>query len=177
MIGLPYGEKNYDDMLSRFHLTPERDRQTDRQICYITIVRQTKGGLGASHNVPPPRPEYAIACLFLTVTDSFHHNQSQCVFRRRYLPFRLWPSRDPNYPVFSSTAACNAAELIVSAINVCLDVVKRYSAYSFCPIFAKLGTRDLRANTQKTVERVFEILLSEFLANFWNFTFGLSLGS
>ena len=24
MIGLPYGEKNYDDMLSRFHLIPER---------------------------------------------------------------------------------------------------------------------------------------------------------
>ena len=39
MIGLPYGEKNYDNMLSRFHLVPERnghtdgrtDRQTDRQ--------------------------------------------------------------------------------------------------------------------------------------------------
>ena len=39
MIGLPYGEKNYDDMLSCFHLIPERygrtdgrtDRQTDRQ--------------------------------------------------------------------------------------------------------------------------------------------------
>ena len=39
MIGLPYGEKNYDDMLSRFHLIPERygrtdartDRQTDRR--------------------------------------------------------------------------------------------------------------------------------------------------
>jgi len=44
MIGLPYGEKNYDDMLSRFHLVPERngqtDRQTDRQICYINIARQ-----------------------------------------------------------------------------------------------------------------------------------------
>jgi len=24
MIGLPYGEKNYDNMLSRFHLIPER---------------------------------------------------------------------------------------------------------------------------------------------------------
>jgi len=52
MIGLPYGEKNYDDMLSRFHLIPERygqtdgrtdrqtDRQTNRQIYYINIVRQ-----------------------------------------------------------------------------------------------------------------------------------------
>ena len=39
---------NYDDMLSRFHLIPERygrtdgqtDRQTDGQICYINIARQ-----------------------------------------------------------------------------------------------------------------------------------------
>ena len=45
MIGLPYGEKNYDDMLSRFqsfHLVPERngqtDGRTDRQICYINIA-------------------------------------------------------------------------------------------------------------------------------------------
>jgi len=31
MIGLPYGhgEKNYGDMLSRFHLIPERHGQTD----------------------------------------------------------------------------------------------------------------------------------------------------
>ena len=46
MIGLPYGEKNYDDMLSRFHLIPERyadeqtDGQTDGQICYINFARQ-----------------------------------------------------------------------------------------------------------------------------------------
>jgi len=43
MIGLPYGEKNYDDMLSRFHLIPERygrtDRQTDR-FAIINIGRQ-----------------------------------------------------------------------------------------------------------------------------------------
>jgi len=29
MIALPYGEKNGDDMLSRFHLIPERNGQTD----------------------------------------------------------------------------------------------------------------------------------------------------
>jgi len=29
MIGLPYDEKNYDDMLSRFHMIPERHGQTD----------------------------------------------------------------------------------------------------------------------------------------------------
>ena len=47
MTGLPYGEKNYDDMLSRFHLIPERhgqtegrtDERTDEQICYINIAR------------------------------------------------------------------------------------------------------------------------------------------
>jgi len=44
MIGLLCGEKNYDDMLSRFHLIPERhgqtDGRTDRHICYINIARQ-----------------------------------------------------------------------------------------------------------------------------------------
>ena len=40
MIGLPYSEKNYDNMLSRFHLIPERNGQTGRQICYINIARQ-----------------------------------------------------------------------------------------------------------------------------------------
>ena len=29
MIGLPYGEKNYDNILSRFHLIPECYGQTD----------------------------------------------------------------------------------------------------------------------------------------------------
>ena len=41
-------KKNYDNMLSRFHLIPERhgrtdrrtDRQTDGQNCYINIARQ-----------------------------------------------------------------------------------------------------------------------------------------
>jgi len=44
MIRLPYCEKNYDDMLSRFHLIPERygqtDGRTDGQICYVNIARQ-----------------------------------------------------------------------------------------------------------------------------------------
>jgi len=42
MIGLPYDEKNYDDMLSCFHLIPERHgradgRQTDRRTDRIAI--------------------------------------------------------------------------------------------------------------------------------------------
>ena len=50
MIALPYGEKNYDNMLSRFYLIPEGhrqtdgdghiDRQTDRQNCHINIAHQ-----------------------------------------------------------------------------------------------------------------------------------------
>jgi len=43
MIGLPYGE-NYGDMLSRFHLIPERHGRTDGHICIwyinINIARQ-----------------------------------------------------------------------------------------------------------------------------------------
>jgi len=31
MIGLPYGEKNCDDMLIRFHMVPERNGRTDGQ--------------------------------------------------------------------------------------------------------------------------------------------------
>ena len=42
MIGLPYGEKNYDDMLSRFHTIPachgQTDRRTDRQTDRIVIT-------------------------------------------------------------------------------------------------------------------------------------------
>ena len=40
MIGLPYGEKNYDDMLSRFHTIPACYGRTDRQNCYINIACQ-----------------------------------------------------------------------------------------------------------------------------------------
>jgi len=39
MIGLPYGEKNYDDMLSRFHLIPERYGRTDGQTDLIYQYR------------------------------------------------------------------------------------------------------------------------------------------
>ena len=31
IIVLPYDEKNYDDMLSLFHMIPERNGRTDRQ--------------------------------------------------------------------------------------------------------------------------------------------------
>jgi len=46
VIALPYGKKNYDNMLSRFHPIPERYGQTDGQTnrqnsdSYINIARQ-----------------------------------------------------------------------------------------------------------------------------------------
>jgi len=45
MIGLPYGEKNYENYFKPFSSDiPERhgqtDRRTDRQNCYINIARQ-----------------------------------------------------------------------------------------------------------------------------------------
>jgi len=39
MIGLPYGEKNYDDVLSRFHTIPACYGRTYRPNCYINIAR------------------------------------------------------------------------------------------------------------------------------------------
>ena len=44
MIGLPYGEKNYDDMLSRFHLVPERNGRTDRFAISISRVSMLTRG-------------------------------------------------------------------------------------------------------------------------------------
>ena len=53
MTVLPYGEKNYDDMLSRFHLMPGRrgrtDRRTDGQtdrlaisLSYVSVLTRDK---------------------------------------------------------------------------------------------------------------------------------------
>jgi len=46
MIGLPYGEKKYDNTLSRCHTIPERngwtDRETDRFAISISRVSMTR---------------------------------------------------------------------------------------------------------------------------------------
>jgi len=50
MIGLPYGDKNYDDMLSRFHLVPERNGRTDRfavSISRVSMLTRDKHEKGA----------------------------------------------------------------------------------------------------------------------------------
>jgi len=48
MIGLPYGEKNCDDMLSRFYLIPERNGRTDGQTDRRTdLLYQYRTSVGA----------------------------------------------------------------------------------------------------------------------------------
>jgi len=44
-----------------------------------------------------------------------------------------------------------------------------YYSYSFSPILTKLGTLDLCANMQTTVEQVFRILILKVLAIFFKF--------
>jgi len=61
-------------------------------------------------------------------------------------------------------------------MSVCLSVVKHFPNryfYNFSHIFSNFGTRDLRANMQKSAEQIFEILI--ILANVLNFKSGLSL--
>jgi len=53
MIGLPYGEKNCDDMLSRFHLIPERYGQTDRFAISISRVSVLTGDKNRNPRADP----------------------------------------------------------------------------------------------------------------------------
>ena len=56
IIGLPYGEKNYDNMLSRFHPIPECNGQTDGQIDVLYQYRVSVCRGGSSLATPPIRP-------------------------------------------------------------------------------------------------------------------------
>jgi len=58
-------------------------------------------------------------------------------------------------------------------INICLCGCGPSTFFSksllllqFAPVLTKLGTHDLRANTQKNVEPIFEISILKSLANF-----------
>ena len=76
MIGLPYSEKkNYDDMLSRFHLIPERYGRTDRRtdllyqyrasVCWCAI-KKTVGATAALaiwKSLTTDMITYTITCL------------------------------------------------------------------------------------------------------------------
>jgi len=73
MIGLPYGEKNYDDMLGRFHTIPacqgqtdrRKDRRTDRwtdriaiSILLVSVLTRDKNNTGR-----PPAGKYSLPSL------------------------------------------------------------------------------------------------------------------
>ena len=61
--------------------------------------------------------------------------------------------------------------MIDVSMSVRVDVVKHFeiaTARTFSLIFAKPGTRDPCANTQKTVEQIFKIFILKFLANFFS---------
>jgi len=72
MIGLPYGKKNYDDMLSRFHLIPERngptDGQTDRQTDRFVISISRVSMLTRDKNLQPfDGKNCRLLCSFLSI--------------------------------------------------------------------------------------------------------------
>ena len=66
MIGLPYGEKKYDDMLSRFHLIAERygrtDGQTDRRTDLLYRYRASAIKTGCSQQMFKMMPIRLHAC-------------------------------------------------------------------------------------------------------------------
>jgi len=55
MIGRPYGEKNCDDTLCRFHLIPERYGQTDGQTDVFAISISRVSVLTRDKNVSAER--------------------------------------------------------------------------------------------------------------------------
>ena len=65
MIGLPYGEKNGDDVLSHFHPIPERNVRTDGRmdrfaisISHVSMLTRDKT---ASHQSPEPGAKTVVA--------------------------------------------------------------------------------------------------------------------
>ena len=72
MIVLPYGEKNYDDMLSRFHTIPscygQTDRQTDRIAISISRVSVLTRDNKRIRNKKDGSPGYASGTIAVNVT-------------------------------------------------------------------------------------------------------------
>jgi len=66
---------------------------------------------------------------------------------------------------------------VIGCLDVRLYVIKLFSnlyfSYHFYLIFTKLGTNDLCANTHKTVEQIFRILILNLWLIFEIFAFGL----
>jgi len=76
--------------------------------------------------------------------------------------------------VCSYAAACSAAELSVYVTDIWIASDFFQFFLQFFLIFMKLGTH-IYVPMHKKLERIFEILILKFLANFVNLELGLSL--
>ena len=96
MIGLPHGEKNYDNMLSRFHLIPERygqadgrtDKRTDRFAISISRIRMlTRDKRGGE---------------IMSGLEKFRENMSEGGKSRSRLRISGWIGQLPCFGIFST---------------------------------------------------------------------------
>ena len=114
MIGLPYGEKNYDDMLSRFHLIPERhgwtdrrtdrwtDRQTDRiaiSISRVSVLTRDKNWIQV-HNHKPSCMQWHHNC-FENYTALYVSVITNSVIWKRDKQIGLNKQRKPHFFVYT----------------------------------------------------------------------------
>ena len=81
MIGYRMVKKNYDNMLSRFHLIPERHGRTDGQNCYHYRARQCADA--RQKNIWPrsgaPNCNTAVDMLDLPVGSVFNFHSTVCL--------------------------------------------------------------------------------------------------
>jgi len=71
MIGLRYGEKNYDNMLSRFHPIPERYGRTDRQTDRFAISISRVSMLTRDKNAIYMHDNRAVLPVFIQIRQTF----------------------------------------------------------------------------------------------------------
>ena len=88
MIGLPYAEKNYDDVLSHFHLIPERHGRTDRQTDRIAISISHVNVLTRDKNVIIQRiskNQLVINCRTTSTRHTGAYGICTCMHRRHVI--------------------------------------------------------------------------------------------
>ena len=95
MIGLPYGEENYENMLSRFHLIPERHGQTDGQTDRFAISISGVSVLTRDKNLQPfsqCRHVFCSICLKEIIYNKWRETQqtSPCVPLQGAATWRIW---------------------------------------------------------------------------------------
>ena len=115
MIWLPYSEKNYDDMLSRFHLIPERykwmdgrtDRQTDRFAISISRI--------------------SILCCWRAIK-----NHCFLILQGSVLTHARW-SETFWYAEMRYSFLVNLMQKLSKLVNICKSCCKKFIATLFMP--------------------------------------------